>query len=329
MNVLKDDYIGFSFNNVHSFDLGIMRVSDGSRYIEDLLPASQNITLQIPGRDETYYFGSTYTQKIISVSFVFDGITEQQLEYMRELFGDKKIHPLVFDETPYKKYYAKVTGSSTIKFLAFPEGDTKRVYKGEGTLEFTCYNPYAICDNKDADSYDNTKIQEWNQAANLLSFSNNTLDKLEIDNYSTNIGKISIYNPGIKDTDWKMYFKFEEDGSFPEITIELNGQKIRVGNMSAKTIGIDKRDVGIVFDSKTGLIEGFSLDKDKNTLYKKTNNIYNEFILEGDFFKIPVTLEKTPKGSKRKKMQFNLTFADDSQELNNYYYKIEYSYYYL
>jgi len=32
------DYIGFTFNNVHSSELGILRTSDGSRFNENLLP---------------------------------------------------------------------------------------------------------------------------------------------------------------------------------------------------------------------------------------------------------------------------------------------------
>jgi hypothetical protein len=32
------DYIGFSFNGVHSSELGIVRTSEGSRFNENLLP---------------------------------------------------------------------------------------------------------------------------------------------------------------------------------------------------------------------------------------------------------------------------------------------------
>jgi hypothetical protein len=49
-------------------------------------------------------------------------------------FGDKEIHDLIFDETPYKVYSAKVTGTATIKHIPFAEGNTNRLYKGEGTI---------------------------------------------------------------------------------------------------------------------------------------------------------------------------------------------------
>jgi hypothetical protein len=34
----KGDYMGFTYNNTHSSALGIVRVSDGSRFNENLLP---------------------------------------------------------------------------------------------------------------------------------------------------------------------------------------------------------------------------------------------------------------------------------------------------
>jgi hypothetical protein len=35
---IKGDFIGFTLGNIHSSELGLVRVSDGSRYNEDLLP---------------------------------------------------------------------------------------------------------------------------------------------------------------------------------------------------------------------------------------------------------------------------------------------------
>jgi hypothetical protein len=62
-----DDFTGFSFNGVHSSELGIVRISDGSRYNEDLLPTLQDKTIQVPGGDGTYYFGSYYTQRTFPI----------------------------------------------------------------------------------------------------------------------------------------------------------------------------------------------------------------------------------------------------------------------
>ena len=62
MNTIRRaDYIGFYFNGYHSSELGIVRVSDGSRFNENLLPTIQDKTVQIPGGDGMYHFGSYYT----------------------------------------------------------------------------------------------------------------------------------------------------------------------------------------------------------------------------------------------------------------------------
>lgn len=165
------DYIGFTYNGVHSSTLGIVRVSDGSRFNENLLPTMQDKTVQIPGGDGTYYFGSYYTQRQFNISFAFDSLTEQQIATLKAHFGDKKIHDLIFDEVPYKIYSAKVTGTATLKHIPFAEGETNRVYKGEGTIQFTCYYPFARCAfmgktyNELKPLYSN--IDEWWEAARI------------------------------------------------------------------------------------------------------------------------------------------------------------------
>jgi hypothetical protein len=57
----QGDYMGFTYNKKHSSELGIVRVSDGSRFNENLLPTMQDKTVQVPGGDGMYYFGSYYT----------------------------------------------------------------------------------------------------------------------------------------------------------------------------------------------------------------------------------------------------------------------------
>ena len=60
MSIIKGDFLGFTYNGIHSSELGIFRVSDGSRYTENLLPTIQDKTVQVPGADGTYYFGSYF-----------------------------------------------------------------------------------------------------------------------------------------------------------------------------------------------------------------------------------------------------------------------------
>ena len=122
MSAVKGDFIGFTFNGIHSSELGLMRVSDGSRYTEELLPNFQDKTVQIPGADGTYYYGSYYTQKPFNLSVVFDDMSEEQFIKLKEVFGDKKIHDLIFDEWPYKIYRVKSTGTPNLKYICFNKG---------------------------------------------------------------------------------------------------------------------------------------------------------------------------------------------------------------
>ena len=144
----KGDFMGFTYGTdaegkpVHSSDLGIVRVSDGSRFNENLLPTIQDKTVQVPGGDGTYYFGSYYTQRQFTINYAFDDLTEEGVKRLKSHFGDKKIHDLVFDERPDRIYSAKVTGTATIKHIPF-DSSGKTIYKGEGSIQFTCYYPFA------------------------------------------------------------------------------------------------------------------------------------------------------------------------------------------
>ena len=90
-NSLSGDFIGFSLGDTHSTSLGIVRVSDGSRYNENLLPTLADKTTQVGGADETYHFGTDYTQKPIAISIAFDGMTEAQFRQLRALCASKKL----------------------------------------------------------------------------------------------------------------------------------------------------------------------------------------------------------------------------------------------
>lgn len=143
---IKGDYIGFTFNGVHSSELGLVRVSNGSRYEVDLLPPLQDKTVQVAGRDGAVYFNSQYNAKPIKVPVAFDNLTEEGFEKLKRLLANKKPAYLWFDETPYKQWLVKSATAQKFKWICFDEsrnGKEYRIYKGEGTLEFTCFSPYA------------------------------------------------------------------------------------------------------------------------------------------------------------------------------------------
>ena len=310
MGVLKSDYIGFSYNGVHSSELGIMRVSDGSRYNEGLLPTSKDITVQVPGGDGTYYFGSYYTQKNIIVSYAFDELTENQLQYLKELFGDRQIHPLIFDELPYKIYYAKVTGTTQIKYIPFDQ-NSQRIYKGEGTIQFVCHQPYAVCKKKFLNEYSDSNKEEWKMASNLLE-NNNGIDTLYDET-------VKVYNPGVKPADWRMTFGLNGEVFSPlEFSIgNIGALKFEGCSPKNKNGNIDSR---LVFDSKTKMVEGFY---EKDGQYYKSGNLYNEYISAGEFFDIPITILKSINEVQKRTLDFKIIGAQQSN-----FKSIEYNYYY-
>ena len=333
MRALADDFISFSYNGIHSSDLGIVRVSDGSRFNEDLLPSSQDKTVQVPGGDGTYYFGSYFTQKPITLSYAFDRLTESQIEYIKELFGDKKIHPLVFDERPYKTYWAKVTGSSTLKYVPFGDRELGRIYKGEGTVTFTCYQPYAICNKKFLDDYitDFDNVEEWAEASGLLQ-SGNDVDILQN-------GEIKVYNPGVKDSNWIATFTTESE-YFEPCRFTLQDKVLEFQGAEAKShnkLGSISYDERITFNSKTGLIEGWYASefnaRGVATKYLKSGNLYNEYVSNGSFFDIPVTITKTLKDGQieieKNTLIMTLTDLKDQAFEEGLFESLKYDYYYF
>lgn len=264
------DFIGFSYNGYHSSDLGILRTSSGSRYKVNLLPTMQDKTATRAGVDGTMYWGSNYTQTPFSVNYAFDGLTQEELGNLRVVFGDKGVHELVFDETPYKVYKAKVTGTAQIEYLAFDEGETRRLYKGNGTLTFTCYDPYARNPKgkKFLDKFDDENKDEWKDASRMLELQNN-YDKLSG-------AVIPVYNAGDIETHFKLTVPFL-NGKINCTGIYITGSELLFKN------GIEQKgsDAAVVIDTAINLLEGV------DGAGSKTGNIYNEYLTGGDFFKLP------------------------------------------
>ena len=284
---IKGDFISFTYNGVHSTELGVMRVTSSNRYTDALLPTIQDKAVQAPGSHGTYFFGSYYTQRPITINVAFDEVSESQIRLIRKTFGDGLSHQLIFDDEPYKVYYAKTTGTPQLQYVPF---SSPRVYKGEGTFTFTCYEPFAHTPNncKYLDQYvvngTNTpwykynNKDEWNLSANLLTTQGT------YDNYTSATG-FKVYNPGDVETD----FKF-----IAPITNLLRGIKISDGtdDLASYTLLINAPtaktgDSYLCFNSKLNLIEGLNSSK------QKTGTIYNEYINSGSWFKIPLNRTNT------------------------------------
>ena len=274
MSVLDGDFIGFSFDDVHSSDLGVLRVSDGSRYNEYLLPTSQDVTVQVPGGDGTYYFGSYYTGKPFPISIAFDSLTEEQLRKLRQTFTLKKIGRLIFDEAPYKYYMAKVVSQPQLKYICFGRPGEPRVYKGEGTIQFMAYYPYAKSTHLSLKDSEGNFYKEF-QDANRVEWAEES--GLPETSPSLSGATVTVENVGDLEMDWRALYSFDSQWGIPS-RIEING----VGLLTLSNVTQMTGDSYIAINSKTNLIEG--LDADENP----TGNLYNKYISGGAFFKIPV-----------------------------------------
>lgn len=292
-----DDFVGFSFGGVHSSTLGIIRTSEGSRYNQNLLPTIQEQTVQVPGGEGTYYFGSNYTQRQFSISIAFDSLTEILFRKLLDTFGTKELKQLVFDEVPYKYYMVKTTGLPQLKYICSDEGG-ERIYKGEGTLNFIAYFPFAKSVHKFLSEYpglDYLNKDEWEAFTNMKS------TKGLYDGTGTTI---NLFNAGQLETDFYAYFKFTT-GSLALSSVRIEADSETIGILNFSTMTAQGSDTYIRINSKTNLIEGCTKE---GTNYVLTGKLYNSYITSGDFFKIP-TKEST-------------LYADASCE------KIEYDYLY-
>ena len=273
----RGDYIGFTFDGTHSSELGIVRVSDGSRFQETLLPEFSNKTVNVPGSNRTDYMGMEYTQKPINLSIAFDSVTEKQLRDIKRIFSTTVPKSLVFDETPYKTYYVKASAPPTFTYLCFDETQQvgePRIYKGEGTIHLISFFPYGFCNPRELESkglFDSTKYpncNEWLEASGL--------DKIK----KYGLGDLVVYNPG----DYETPFWIEIEGSsLPEGGFYFNNDiflKWRASSIENDNLPKDSK---IIVDGRTQLIEGY------DSKGKKTGRIYNKFITEGNWFNLPIT----------------------------------------
>lgn len=288
---IKGDFISFTYNGVHSTELGIVRTSSSNRYNDQLVPTSQDKTVVVPGGNGTYFFGSNYTQRAITLNIAYDEVTEATLRRMRKVFSADTIHSLIFDDAPYKVYYAKVSSQPQLNYIPFQNYDsgflsgTPRIYKGEGTINFVCYDPFAHCpndykylnqyivNNPSWYKYDNKN--EWNLSANLLSMKGN------YDTYNVSSG-FKLYNPGDEETDFNFIIPISAASSLTGIKIKDDNNDLESYTLMLKNVIIPKTgDTHICFNSKMNLIQGYN-----NGV--RTGNTYNEFIGSGHWFRIPL-----------------------------------------
>lgn len=275
------DFCGFRFNGVHSSDLNILRVSNGSRYEETLVPSFQDTTAQIEGGDGTLYWESFYSNRPFNIQIAFDSISEENFRRLRQVFNGKAMGELIFDEAPYKAYSVKVQSPPQLNYICFDKPEGGRVYKGEGTISFIAYYPYAKSVKKFLDLYDNANKTEW-AASSKMKSTQGDYDKVGV----SGSADILLYNAGDIETDWQAFYNIDQNGcALRSITLtkgEQPGGQTEGTMVFSPVMRKNSNDAFIRINSRTNLIEGCNSSKEP------TGSLYNEFLYAGDFFKIPL-----------------------------------------
>lgn len=243
------DFVGFTYNGYHSYrDLSIYRTSDGNRYNENLTASMTDKTAEVPGGDGQYYFGTTFKNRSFTINYAFENLSEAGLRKLKQVFCGDGIHDLVFDENPYKAWPAKVTGTASLKHIPFSfEGE--RVYRGEGSVTFTCYTPYAHVPSKLWDIVENKWVYTYKDGRYLNNYSNAAYPNKAEWAAASGLDRFDPYTEGTVET------KIVGDIAVP-VVLTLDCEKFSGGNSAyLDTISIITSDktYSITFEKQQAL----------------------------------------------------------------------------
>ena len=261
--------------------------------------------------------------KTFTIKFVFDHLTDKQLRELRRIFSKKEPQDLIFDELPYKVYSVKCSSPPQLSYLCFDE-DLERIYKGEGTVNFVAYSPYAKSRFKYLEDYNIKNIPEWGgvkdnkmawlESSGIISknreLGGKYLKGSSLDEYDGSC-RIQLFNPGDKEASCQILcnvsdFYLSHNYGFQKSVLifalvknkldSFTWENIKTNAMAYLALDPDKiRLSGIaslMIDSRKKLIYG-SNKSIKDTTTPKTflstanKQIYNNCIYSGDFFNIP------------------------------------------
>ena len=304
---MKGDFLSFSFMGVDSSeDLNIVRTSDGDRFDEDLTPEIKDVTVEVPGMDGEYFFGSTYGTRTFEISFAYDSLTEEQFRKLRKVYGQRRQGELIFSERPYKRYIAKIESPIELSYVCFDEHrytddgsrgtgikdrelrtiseDTQRIYKGEGKITFIAYFPFAKSCFK---ALPTEGGEDWAVSSGILSATARETNSIDV--YEN--GVIKVYNPGDVATGFRLYIP--TSAASQQITLSYTYSGAHAGDVMPQLVlnpmTMKDDDIGVLIDTNTSLITGVSsigIDQDGNATYTTSGNLYNEYIESGYFFKL-------------------------------------------
>ena len=320
MSGYSGDFLGFQLGDIHSSSLNITRVSVSDRYEENLLPKMKDIVVENPGGDGTYYFNTYYNQREFVISFAYDDLRDEDIRRLKQVLGAKKIQPLIFDESTYKKYMVKASSAPSLSYIPFQHKEVT-VYKGEGEVVLTAYYPYGIGTySPEITNLNKCKVDNNGDLPALLQIKYLFADALQAASTTistdtsgngttwypigngTNIvwltpgagllsnGSSGLLSTGATGSD----LSGDEGGTTSTSTTTTNstptynyklvlaqGDNERILELT-DVRPADEDDVGFIINCKTHLIEGIDASG------AKTGNLYNKYITKGSFFSAPV-----------------------------------------
>ena len=268
------DFTGFSYNGVHSSELNLTVVSNGSRLTKNLLPSFKDTISTVEGRHGNYYYGAKYDKSAFTISTAFDNLHEEQLRQIQRLFHKQDLCQLIFDELPYKVYDAKLAQEPKLNFVCF-DGPV-RIYKGELDLPFVCYTPFAHSQYKYLNEYRTSdhhyvNVDEWAWASGMKEIQGT------YDIYANQT--IPVFNPGDLDTDYVL--RFSRTADIQAVTIDLNGSSYTL------TFPTDGSDLVYGAETYTGIV---TIDTNKHFITQTlidanddiiATNVINHYLTAG------------------------------------------------
>ena len=304
----RDDYIGFTYNGHHSSEYRIIRVNSGSRYETSLIPIPKDTTIDAVGRDGLYYVTSKYQQLTIPVNIAFDDLYDEDIRNLKEWLSSKTEGELWFDEDPYKQYSAKITSNPKLSWIAFDDPMKGRVYKGEGTIQFICYYPWATSRFRNLsevyidvygvdDPSDPKKLNPpvslprgWETASGLeakrvleTAGTGKTFDYIK-----QGASEALVYNAGNIATPCQLPFSLVAKGiqKIEYFKGTDTSSSSSLGRLYIDTSQLyDTGEEAFLLDSKLHLLLGIKMPNSPGT-YIQTGNVYNYAIVGGEFFDI-------------------------------------------
>lgn len=146
--------IHFSYNGVHSVDMGLLNVKlDGGMFEETFLPSRNIKEIQISGNNKPYYQGIDLEPLEFDLSFAFEySYDERKIREVARWLMQDYYKPFYTVDNPSRVFYCMLDGDSRLIHNGLKQGYI--------TLTMRCDSPYSYTPqfNKDNLIFTNTKI---------------------------------------------------------------------------------------------------------------------------------------------------------------------------